>query len=70
MFFSMVLGIESGPGVLFLVRCFTQRSYVFLSKYVVIGVEGSPRLSNTNPLISFHGYCRTLHVQSGGCEGW
>ena len=52
-FFSIVLGILSGPGVLLFVRFFRQMSYVSLSKYSCNGVCGFPLLSMTNPSRSF-----------------
>ena len=53
MFFSIVLGILSGPGVLLFARFFRQMSYVSLSKYSCNGVCGFPLLSMTNPSRSF-----------------
>ena len=45
MFFSIELGILSGPGALLLLRFLKQKSYVPWSKYVCKGVWGSHRLS-------------------------
>ena len=70
MFFRIMLGILSGPGVLLLARFFRHMSYVVLSKYLCSGVLGVPRLSMTNPSRSCHGYCLTPHVQFGVCSGW
>ena len=70
MFFSIVLGILSRPGVLLLVRCFKHMSYIVLSKYSCSGVLGFPLLLMTNPSRSCHGYCLTPHAHFGVCSGW
>ena len=69
-FFSIMLGILSGPSVLLLANCFKHMSYVSLSKYSYSGVCGSPLLSIVNPVKSCHGYCLTLQVHIGVCSGW
>ena len=69
-FFIIILGILSGPGVLLFARFLRQMSYVSLSKYSCIGVCGFPLLSMTNPSRSCQGYCLTPHVQYGVCSGW
>ena len=70
MFFRIMLGILSGPGVLLLARFFKHMSYVVLSKYSCSGTLGFPLLSMTNPSRSCHGYCLTPHVHFGVCSGW
>ena len=47
MFFRIILGILSGPGVLLFARFLRQVSYVSLSKYSCNGVCGFPLLSMT-----------------------
>jgi hypothetical protein len=70
MFFKMMLGILSGPGILLFARFFRHMSYVSLSKYSCRGVCGFSLFSMTNPFKSCHGYCLTPHVQFGVCSGW
>ena len=48
-FFRIVLGILSGPGVLLFARFLRQMSYISLSKCLCSGVCGSPLLSRTRP---------------------
>ena len=70
MFFRIMLGILSEPGVVLFARFFRQMSYVSLLKYSCNGVCGFPLLAMMNPSRSCHGYCLTLHVQYGMCFGW
>jgi hypothetical protein len=60
MFFSMELGMLSGPGALLLPRFFKHRSYVFLSNVFAIDAFVLPIFSKMNP----SRYCLTLHTQS------
>ena len=53
-FFSMVLGILSGPGIFPFVRFFRHILYVAWSRYVCKGVEASPLFSIVYPLRSCH----------------
>jgi hypothetical protein len=64
MFFSMELGMLSGPGALLLPRFFKYRSYVFLLNVFAIDAFVSPLFSKMNPSRSCQGYCLTLHTQS------
>ena len=68
-FFRIVSGILSGPGVLLFARFLRQMSYVSLSKYSCSGVYGFSVLSMTNPSRSCHGYCLISQVQYGVCSG-
>ena len=68
-FFSIMLGILSDPGVLLFASLSKLMSYVSLSKYSCSGVCGFPLLSIVNPVKSCHGYCLTLQVQFDVCSG-
>lgn len=68
-FLKMLLGILSGPRVLLLARFLRHTSYVLRSKYVWRGMCGLPLESSVKPSISYHGYCRTPHLQCGGWSG-
>ena len=69
-FFIIILGILSGPGILLFAKFLRQMSYVSLSKYSCSGVYGFPLLLMTKPSRSYHGYCLTPHVQYGMCSSW
>ena len=69
-FFRIILGILSRPGVWLLARFFKHMLYIVLSKYSCSGIVGFPLLFVTNPSRSCHGYCLTPHVHFGVCFGW
>ena len=69
-FFIIILGILSGPGVLLFARFLRQMSYVSLSKYSCSGVCGFPLLSMIKSSRSCQGYCLIPHIQYGVCSGW
>jgi hypothetical protein len=61
-FFSIELGMLSGPGALLLLRYLRHRSYVFLSNVFAIEAFVSLLFSNINPSKSCQGYCLTSHT--------
>ena len=69
-FFSIALGILSGPGVLLFAKYLRHISYVSLSNKLCSGFFGDPRLSIINPSKSCHMYCLTLQVHLRVCSGW
>jgi hypothetical protein len=70
MYFSIELGILSGPGALLLPRYLRHKSYVCLSNVFAMEAFVSPLFSNINPSRSCQGYCLTPYMHSGLWFGW
>jgi hypothetical protein len=68
-FFSIELGMLSGPGALLLLRYLRHRSYVFLSNVFAIEAFVSLLFSRINLSRSCQGYCLTPHTHSGSWFG-